>query len=143
MNATETGEVAKFADRVTGLVTDVRKWVEPEWVTKVHPKKFRARDGRIHVLPALYLQKVAARLLLDPVAADPPRTEAIVDLYLMPTYDDAASLYFSGGVWHVHYAFPLEPTADQAVDAGGAFRLDRDSLLRILESIADHAVHAL
>ena len=44
----------------------------------------------------------------DPIAYDVPRTEGVVDLYLMPTYDDMASLYFQGG-WENRLHLP--PTA--------------------------------
>jgi len=29
----------------------------------------------------------------------------VADLYLMPAYDDIASLYHYGGNWHIHYLF--------------------------------------
>ena len=47
-------------------------------------------DRQIFEIPALYLQKGPIRVLLDPVAYDVPGAEGVVDLYLMPTYDDLA-----------------------------------------------------
>jgi hypothetical protein len=43
--------------------------------------------------------------LLEPVGRSAPGAEGIVDLYLLPAYDDIASLYFSGGQWNVNYYF--------------------------------------
>src|SRR5208283_5763741 len=93
--------------RVDALVEQVREWVEPhEWVTKEYPKKMRDIDRQIYPISALFLQKGPVRVLLDPVAYDVPGAEGVVDLYLMPTYDDMASLYFEGDGWVIHYAFP-------------------------------------
>ena len=35
-----------------------------------------------------------------------PGTEGVIDLYLMPAYDDIASIYYSGDRWNLHYLFP-------------------------------------
>ena len=45
-------------------------------------------------VPALFLQKGPIMVLLDPVAYDASGAEGVIDLYLMPTNDDMASLYF-------------------------------------------------
>ena len=50
------------------------------------------------------LQKGPVRVLLDPIAYDVPGAEGVVDLYLMPTYDDMASLSFEHGDWVIRYA---------------------------------------
>src|SRR5438874_458088 len=96
-----------FQNRVDALVQQVRGWVEThEWVTKPYPKKMRDVDHKVYEVSALFLQKGPVRMLLDPVAYDVPGAEGVVDLYLMPTYDDMASLYFEEGKWMIHYAFP-------------------------------------
>ena len=48
-------------------------------------------------------------MLLEPVARFAPGTEGIVDLYLMPAYDDIASVYLENGAWNLHYAFSGSP----------------------------------
>ena len=48
-------------------------------------------DGQVFEVPSLFLQKGPTRLLLDPIAYDAPGTEGVVNLYLMPTYDDMAA----------------------------------------------------
>ena len=45
--------------------------------------------------PALLLQEDAIRILLEPIGRSAPGAEGVVDLYLMPAYDDIASLYLS------------------------------------------------
>src|SRR5438874_1824246 len=90
----------QFQKEVGTLVEQVRKWVEPhEWVTKVYPKKTRDAENQVYQVQALFLQKGPTRILLDPVAYDVPGAEGVVDLYLMPTYDDIASLYLEKGRW--------------------------------------------
>ena len=106
----------QFQSRVTALVEQVRQWVEPhEWVTKPFTKRIRDIDDKVYPIPALFLQKGPVRVLLDPVAYDVPGAEGLVDLYLMPTYDDLASIYFEHGEWRIHYAFPPDPKETRSV----------------------------
>ncbi len=49
-------------------------------------------------------------MLLDPVARFTPSAVGVVDLYLMPAYDDIASLYLVVGEWRLHYMFAGTPT---------------------------------
>jgi hypothetical protein len=72
-------------------------------------------------------------VLLDPVAYDVPGAEGVVDLYLMPTYDDMASLYFENGDWKIHYAFPPDEAETQVLP------LDEETLNQVLDAIALHA----
>ena len=132
----------KFEQLVTELVGQVERWIEPhEWVTKRYPKKFREASGELFEVPALYLQKGPARLLLDPIAFDAPCTEAIVDLYLMPAYDDEATLFFADGEWMIRYS----PDGSHP-DAGNGpepIALSESTIVSILDSIAAHAVQPI
>ena len=56
--------------------------------------------------PALLLQQDTLRMLLEPIARTAPGADGVVDLYLMPAYDDIATLYFADGKWQLHYTFP-------------------------------------
>ena len=130
----------QFRVRVEALVEQVKRWVAPhEWVTKTYPKKMRDVDHEVYEVPALFLQKGPIRVPLDPVAYDVPGAEAVVDLYLMPTYDDMASLHFDDGRWMIRYAFPPEPS-ETASMIEAAFRpLSEETLNHVLDSIALHA----
>jgi len=124
----------QFRSRVEALVEQVRPWVEShEWVTKPYTKKLRDSDGQIFLIPALFLQKGPIRVLLDPIAYDVPGAEGVVDLYLMPTDDDLASLYFEEGAWRIHYAFPPDPMEAQTLP------LNEQTVNEVLDSIAAHA----
>ena len=126
--------------QVDELVTQVAGWVEPkEWVTKPYTKKMRDADGTVFEVPSLFLQKGPTRLLLDPIAYDAPGSEGVVDLYLMPTYDDTASLYFIDGRWQIQYIFPEQPTVDGR-EQPAVMDLSESTLNRVLDEIACHAV---
>jgi hypothetical protein len=130
----------QFQSRINALVEQVRQWVEPnDWVTKPYAKRLRDPGGEIFEIPALFLQKGPIRVLLDPVAYDVPGAEGVVDLYLMPTYDDLASLYFEGGEWRIHYAFPPDPKETHSVVETKTLALSAGTVNEVLESIAAHA----
>ncbi len=130
----------QFQNRVEALVTQVREWVEPrEWVTKAYTKKLRDVDNQVYLIPALFLQKGPIRVLLDPVAYDVPGAEGVVDLYLMPTYDDLANLYFEDGRWTIHYAFPPDPNETDSLIETKALPLSEQTVNEVLDAIAAHA----
>jgi hypothetical protein len=91
-------------------------------------------NQEVFTAPALFLQKGPMRLLLDPVAYDVPGAEGVVDLYLMPTYYDMASLYFEEGRWMIHYPFPAGPALKSE-----ALPFSEDMINQILDAIAAHA----
>jgi hypothetical protein len=131
----------RFQKRVEALIEKVKRWAEPhEWVTKPYSKKMRDVDRQVFEIPALFLQKGPTRLLLEPVAYDVPGAEALVDLYLMPTYDDKASLYFEGGDWVIHYLFHSDPLATHSVIETEALPLSEETINQVLDSINAHAV---
>jgi hypothetical protein len=125
---------------VEELVEQVRAWAEPhEWVTKPYPKRMRDVENQVFEIPSLFLQKGPVRVLLDPIAYDVPGTEGLVDLYLMPTYDDLASLYFESGRWTIHYPLPadLDDTHSEAQPL--ALPVNEQSINQVLDSIAANA----
>jgi hypothetical protein len=93
----------------------------------------------VYEVPALYVQKGATSLLLDPVGYDVPGAEGAADLYLMPAYDPMASLYFEGGHWVLHYAFPPDPMEPRSVIETQALSLSAETINQVLNSIAEHA----
>ena len=126
--------------RVNDLIEQVTVWVDPnEWATKVYPKKMRDADGTIFEVPSLVLQKGSTRLILDPIAYDVPGAEGLVDLYLMPTYDDTASFYLVDGRWQIHSMFSGQATANDVKQAE-VFELSAETVNRVLDEIAAHAV---
>lgn len=100
------------------LVATVKRWAdELDWATKVVEKKMEDAEVGNHRAPALLPQHEAVRLFLEPVARSAPGAEGLVDLYLMPSYDDVASLYYYDDRWNVHYMFQGTPTVGSIHEA--------------------------
>src|SRR5665213_2832472 len=85
----------EWLSRLTDLIENVKSWVEEiGWSTRRIEKRLQdSQIGDYHA-PALLLQIETDRVLLDPIGRSAPGVDGVVDLYLMPAYDDIASLYY-------------------------------------------------
>jgi len=90
-----------------------------------------------HRVPALLLQEDTVRVLLEPVSRRASGAEGVVDLYLMPAYDDIASLYFREGNWHVHYMVP-GGKAVTTIKETESKPLSKETLAAILQEMKKH-----
>jgi hypothetical protein len=131
---------AIWIERVTSLVDEVERWAtEMGWSTRRVEKKLDdVRIGK-HRVPALLMQQDTFRVLLEPVGRSTPGAEGVVDLYLMPAYDDIASLYFYEGRWNLHYIFP-GTTGVATVREAEARPLTKESLEKVLAEMRRDAV---
>lgn len=120
------------------LVAEVVGWTRPEWSTRVIEKSMQDSVMGDYNAPALLMQRDIARLLLEPITRFAPGTEGVVDLYLMPAYDDIATLYRVDGEWKFHYAFRGERVV-AGIRNAEPMPLNRENFLRVLDSIAGHA----
>ena len=133
-----------FRRRVEELVSRFEAGVDRnEWITRRYPKKLRDDAHAVYETQALYLQKGATSLLLDPIGFDVPGADGAADLYLMPTYDPTASIYFENGQWLIQYAFPPEPTPGDSEAETQSLPLSVETINQVLNSIADHAVPSI
>jgi hypothetical protein len=133
----------EWLERLSELVKSVKSWAEDlGWSTRLVPKKME--DSRLgpYEATALLMQKDLTRVLLGPVARFGPGTDGIVDLYLMPAYDDIASLYFGTGQWLMHYVFPSGKAVGTVREAE-SIPLSKETLGRVLEGMISHASHTL
>lgn len=99
-------ERSDWMNRVNGLVEQVEQWAKKlEWSTRRLERKLE--DDRIgtHRVPALLMQEDTIKILLEPLGRSSLGTEGVADLYLLPGYDDIASLYYHDGRWNVNYMF--------------------------------------
>jgi hypothetical protein len=103
----------------------------------------RDNTRQVYEVSARYLQKGPTSLLLDPIGYDVPGAEGAADLYLMPTYDPTASVYFEDGQWVIHYAFPPDPMETHSVVEAQALPLSAETINQVLDSIAEHAVPSI
>jgi hypothetical protein len=101
----------EWLERLSGLVETIRSWAQDlDWSTRQIEKKMEDSQLGTYKAPALLLQKETVRVLLEPIARFAPGVEGIVDLYLMPAFDDIATLYFYDDGWQLHYMSPRSPT---------------------------------
>ena len=107
-----------WLNRLDTLIQAVQTWAtEMDWSTRRIEKSMKDSVIGRYVAPALILQEATTRILLEPIARSAPGAEGVVDLYLMPAYDDIASLYFSNGEWQLHYMWPGTPSVNTMRDA--------------------------
>ena len=132
-------ERAAWIQRVSQLVKLVEGWAkEFGWSTKRIDKKIEdARLGN-HKAAGLVMQEDTVRILLEPISASAPGSDGLVDLYLMPGYDDIASLYHQQGGWHVHYVFP-QPEAVTGIKEGETQPMSKKTFVAILGEMKKHA----
>lgn len=138
-----TGDSAALLDewreRLTQLMASVKKWVEElDWSTRLISKKMSDSALGAYEAPALLMQKETTRVLLDPIARFAPGTDGVVDLYLMPGYDDIVNLCFVEGQWQLRSAASGEPP-NGATSEFENQPLSKENLSRILDEIAAHA----
>ncbi|MCI0357279.1 MAG: hypothetical protein L0211_02195 [Planctomycetaceae bacterium] len=128
-----------WVGRVTTLVQDVENWAgELGWSTRRIDKQLDDSQIGSHTVPALLVQEGPVRVFVEPIARSAPGAEGVVDLYLMPAYDDIASLYFVDGQWQVHYMFPESPTVATIRDAESK-PLTKETLQQVLDAMSANA----
>ena len=130
----------EWLGRLFDLIRTVDGWAkEMQWSTR--QIEITLEDSQIgkYKAPALLLQEEATRILLEPITRSAPNADGVVDLYLMPAYDDIASLCFYDGQWHLHYMFPRTETVGDIRDAKAKL-LTADVLQEVLEEMRKNAV---
>jgi hypothetical protein len=132
--------LAHWQDRLRILMQAVKEWVERAgWRTRTIQKSINDRKLGNHKVPVLLMAKDAIELALNPVSPLVPGAEGAVDLYLVPAYDDIASLYFESGRWMIHYSFSSDSQESRSDTDGEALPLSEETIIRIMNSIASHA----
>lgn len=141
----ETDVLARMSDRtawigrVGSLVEQLQQWAgELGWSSRRVEKTLAdARTGE-HRVPALLMQEDTCRILLEPVGRAAPGADGVVDLYLMPAYDDIASLYYNQNRWNLHYMFPGAGTI-AAPREFSAIPLTKDVFESVISQMKQHA----
>jgi hypothetical protein len=139
---TEDPEVvlAHWQDRLNILLRGVKEWVERTgWRTRIIEKSINDRKLGKYTVPVLLMEKDTIEVALNPVSPLVSGAEGAVDLYLVPAYDDIASLYFKSGQWVIHYALPADHGHEHSVTEADAMPLAEETFIRVLNSIASDA----
>jgi hypothetical protein len=125
------------------LTSKVQDWArELDWSTRQITKKMKDSRLGAYDAPALLMQKETTRVLLDPVARFTPGADGVVDLYLMPAYDDIASLYLVNGEWRLHYMFARTPNVATLKEAG-SHPLSKEMISQVLNEMSVNAAATL
>ena len=129
----------EWLNRLDDLVGTIQSWASSlDWSTRKIEVSLQDSELGKYKAPALLLQFESVRIILEPIARSAPGVEGVVDLYLMPAFDDIASLYFTGGEWSVHYMFAGTPTVGDMREAP-AKPLSRDTLAEVLSEMLANA----
>lgn len=129
--------LALWTERLRSLVAQVKGWAEGAgWRTRTVKASLDDRVLGKHSVPVLFMGKDTVEVALNPVSPRVPGAEGAVDLYLMPAFDDIASLYFEGGRWVVYY--PPKETAPFLPDPK-AEPLSEELIVAVLGEMASHA----
>ena len=132
-------ERAAWIQRVSDLAGSVEGWAKDfGWSTKRIDKKIEDTRLGNHKAAALVMQEDTIRVLLEPISASAPGSDGLVDLYLMPGYDDIASLYHREDGWHIHYVFPTQK-AGATIQEGETRPLSKKTLGIVLDEMKKHA----
>jgi hypothetical protein len=125
--------------RLSKLIDQIELWArQAGWSTRRIDASLSDSEIGNYKAPALLLQENTTKMLLEPIARSAPGADGVVDLYLMPAYDDLASLYFCDGTWLIHYIPSGLPPTGQLPEADSRL-LTSESFLQVLEAIKNHA----
>ncbi len=133
-------EVDDWLEVIKGLIDDVKAWAETAgWETRLTARDVKEKGGVRYEAPVLVLDRDEAEVSLVPVTREVPGADGLVDVYLMPDFDDVASLYREKGQWFFSYAFHPDPTVARSAIETERFLLDEASFNRVVNDIAAHA----
>jgi hypothetical protein len=116
----------------------VERWTqELGWSTRRIEKRMEDSEVGSYQAPALLMQEETTRALLEPIGRSAPGADGVVDLYLMPAYDDIASIYFENGAWHLlHTSVGSAHATTSQVEAKP---LSKETLQEVLRAMRKHA----
>jgi hypothetical protein len=130
---------AVWIESVKALVDQVEIWArEMHWSTRRVEKKLEDDWIGKHRVPALLMQEDTCRIILEPVGRSSSGAQGVVDLYLMPAYDDIASLYYYENRWNLHYMFPGSK-AVATISETEAVPLSKEALEKVLAEMRQNA----
>jgi hypothetical protein len=132
----------RWLERLQHLLDEVETWARDlGWETRRVRKELRDAQIGAYQTRALLLQQETARVLVEPVGSSAPGAEGVVDLYLLPAYDDVASLYHYDGRWHLHSLTPGAPFVGNIREAESR-PLSKMTLRKVLDEMRRNVAEA-
>jgi hypothetical protein len=129
----------RWLQLLSELMASAERWgKELGWSTRRIEKEMQDAEIGEYQAPALLLQNELTRALLEPVGRSAPGAEGVVDLYLLPGYDDIASLYYYDGRWNLHYFGAYSPTGENLRETEPR-PFSKATLRKVLEQMKQHA----
>jgi hypothetical protein len=130
---------ATWLNRLEDLINKIEAWARTlDWSTRRIEKKMENSQIGQYRAPALLMQKETTRGLLEPIGPSAPGADGVVDLYLMPAYDDVASLFFYDGRWNLQYIGP-RAVNDASRTESESKPLSRETFQEVLEIMIKNA----
>jgi hypothetical protein len=83
------------------------------------------------------MQEGICRALLEPVGQSSRGEGGVVDLYVMPAYDDVANLFYYDNRWNLHYNTSRGTNAVVPASEGEA--LSKETLATVLSEMKRNA----
>lgn len=128
-----------WMSRLSALIQLIDAWATASgWSTRRVEKKMQDSELGTYQAPALLMQEGTIRIILEPIARSAPGADGVVDLYLLPAYDDIASLFFYADGWNIHYPFPGDPLVS-AIEELPSRPLSEETLKAVLEEMIRNA----
>lgn len=133
----------QWLERLSALVKTVREWADDlGWSTRQIETRLEDSEIGAYEAPALLLQMETTRVLLEPITRSAPGADGVVDLYVMPAYDDIASFYFVDDEWRLHHIVTPTPEG-AAIRDGRSIILSKVALQNVLEGMRQNAAHTV
>jgi len=145
-NQDENGDsqalLTEWLDHLEQLVQAVQAWAtELDCSTRRIGKPMNDSVLGPYQAPALLIQHETTRLLLDPIARFAPGVEGVVDFYVMPAYDDIATLMLREGKWSLRRDCHLGP--EKLPKELPPVPFSKKVFARVLEEMKSHAPEPL
>lgn len=124
--------------RLVVLMTQVEAWASDlGWSVRRVEKRLGESEIGKYIVPALVMQRDMVKVGVEPIGRSAPGAEGVVDLYLLPAYDDMASLYYGDGRWTLHFIGWGAPSSGPISAKNFESKpLDRQSLGEVLDELA-------
>jgi hypothetical protein len=133
-------EVDDWLELLNDLVDNVKAWAEAAgWETRLTSRDVNEKGVVRYEVPVLVLDRDETEVSLVPVARKVPGAAGLVDFYVMPDFNDVASLYREEGQWFFRYTSHADPMETHLEIESERFPLDETTLNLVLNDIAAHA----